>query len=118
MIPHLYSFRTNGPAMNNAGLILNSRSEFSTLWNTDERFRVFSEQVYRYLDRMKPDTVLVLDRYSGEKLEWIIKTACIFILEGYNGLEYEFNENYTAIIHRYLNPDVKKWIISRRKQRV
>lgn len=102
--------------MNNAHLILKSMSEFTALWNSGESFRSFSEQVYRYLERMKPGTVLVLERYSGMKLEWIIKTACVFILEGYNGLEYEFNEDYTAIVHRYLAPDVRKWILGRCKQ--
>ena len=70
--------------MNNAHLKLNSMSEFTALWNSGERFRRFAEQVYRYLERMKPGTVLVLERYSGEQLEWIIKTACVFILEGDN----------------------------------
>ena len=70
--------------MNNAHLKLNSMSEFTALWNSGERFQKFAEQVYRYLERMKPGTVLVLERYSGEQLEWIIKTACVFILEGNN----------------------------------
>ncbi len=60
--------------MNNAHLKLNSMSEFTALWNSGERFRKFAEQVYRYLERMKPGTVLALERYSGEQLEWIIKT--------------------------------------------
>ena len=51
--------------MNNAHLKLNSMSEFTTLWNSGEKFRKFAEQVYRYLERMKPGTVLVLERYSG-----------------------------------------------------
>ena len=101
--------------MNNAHLKLNSMSEFTALWNSGERFRKFAEQVYRYLERMKPGTVLVLERYSGEQLEWIIKTACVFILEGNNSLEYEFNEDYTAVVHRHVDPDVKKWILSRCK---
>ena len=63
-------------------------------------------------------TVLALERYSGEQLEWIIKTACVFILEGDNYLEYEFNEDYTAVVHRYIPPDVKEWILSRCKHRV
>ena len=98
--------------MNNAHLKLNSMSEFTALWNSGERFRKFAEQVYRYLERMKPGTVLALERYSGEQLEWIIKTACVFILE------YEFNEDYTAVVHRYIPPDVKEWILSRCKHRV
>ena len=61
--------------MNNAHLKLNSMSEFTALWNSGERFRKFAEQVYRYLERMKPGTVLALERYSGEQLEWIIKTT-------------------------------------------
>lgn len=55
--------------MNNAHLKLNSMSEFTALWNSGERFRKFAEQVYRYLERMKPGTVLALERYSGEQLE-------------------------------------------------
>ena len=104
--------------MNNAHLKLNSMSEFTALWNSGERFRQFAGQVYSYLWRMKPGTTLVLERYSGEQLEWIIKTACVFILEGSNGLEYEFNEDYTAIIHRHVDPDVIKWILSRCRHRV
>ncbi|MCS2390536.1 hypothetical protein NXV57_28850 [Bacteroides thetaiotaomicron] len=53
--------------MNNAHLKLNSMSEFTALWNSGERFRKFAEQVYRYLERMKPGTVLALERYSGEQ---------------------------------------------------
>lgn len=94
--------------MNNAHLKLNSMSEFTALWNSGERFRKFAEQVYRYLERMKPGTVLMLERYSGEQLEWIIKTACVFILEGDNSLEYEFNEDYTAVVHRYVPPGRKE----------
>ena len=56
--------------MNNAHLKLNSMSEFTALWNSGERFRKFAEQVYRYLERMKPGTVLALERYSGEQLEF------------------------------------------------
>ena len=93
-------------------------SDFTSLCNFCELFRKFAEQVYRYLERMKPGTVLVLERYSGEQLEWIIKTACVFILEGNNGLEYEFNEDYTAVVRRYVPPDVKEWILSRCKHRV
>ena len=104
--------------MNNAHLKLNSMSEFTALWNSGEKFRKFAEQVYRYLERMKPGTILALERYSGEQLEWIIKTACVFILEGDNYLEYEFNEDYTAVVHRYIPPDVKEWILSRCKHRV
>ena len=59
--------------MNNAHLKLNSMSEFTALWNSGEKFRKFAEQVYRYLERMKPGTVLALERYSGEQLEWISK---------------------------------------------
>ena len=47
--------------MNNAHLKLNSMSEFTALWNSGERFQKFAEQVYRYLERMKPGTVLVLE---------------------------------------------------------
>lgn len=97
---------------------LGSMSEFTALWNSGDRFRKFSEQVYRYLERMKPGTALVLDRYSGEQLEWIIKTACVFILEGNNALEYEFNEDYTAVVHRHVDPEVIKWILGRCKQRI
>ena len=46
------------------------------------------------------------------------QTACVFILEGDNYLEYEFNEDYTAVVHRYIPPDVKEWILSRCKHRV
>ncbi|MCS2302759.1 hypothetical protein NXX23_09920 [Bacteroides ovatus] len=28
---------------------------------------------------MKPGTVLALERYSGEQLEWIIKTVPVFL---------------------------------------
>lgn len=104
--------------MNNAHLKLNSMSEFTAFWNSGEKFREFAEQVYHYLERMKPGTALVLKRYSDEQLEWIIKTACVFIQEGDNSLEYEFNEDYTAVVHRHVAPDVKEWILSRCKQRI
>ena len=93
-------------------------SEFTALWNSGEKFQKFAATVNLYLERMKPGTVLALERYSGEQLEWIIKTACVFILEGNNGLEYEFKEDYTAVVHRHVDPDVKEWILSRCKHRV
>lgn len=93
-------------------------SEFTELWNSGERFRNFAEQVYRYLEQMKPGTTLVLDNYSGEQLEWIIKTACVFILEGDHGFDYEFNDNYTAIVHKYIDPKIREWLLRQCKHQV
>ena len=42
----------------------------------------------------------------------------VYKRQGNNSLEYEFNEDYTAVVHRHVDPDVKKWILSRCKHRV
>lgn len=93
-------------------------SEFMQQWDENEDFRRFSRQVYDYLINMKPGSVLVLDSYKGEQLKWIIQTACVFIMEGYNSIEYEFNETYTEIIHREIEPDLREWIINQFQQPV
>lgn len=103
---------------NNSHLKLSRMSEFNELWNSNKKFQNFAEQVYRYLEKMKPGTTLVLERYSGEQLEWIIKTACVFILEGDHWIDYEFDDNYTAVIHKYVPADVREWILKRCKQQV
>lgn len=99
-------------------LKLKSWDEWRTLWNSGPEFQNFAMQVYRYLESMKPGTSLRLDRYSGRTLEWVIKTGCVFILEGNNSIEYEFNEDYTEIVHRVVPEDIIKWTLALCKQRV
>ena len=74
-------------------------SEFNKRWSADAGFRDFARQVYSYLDHMKPNKILRLDRYTGKKLEWIVLTAAAFIAEGVHSMDYFFTDDFTAIHH-------------------
>lgn len=78
---------------------LRSVAEFNRLFRCNKKFHDFAKQVYSYLDAMKPGRVLRLNKYSGEKLEWIVRTACAFICEGNHWIDFEFSSDYMAV-HR------------------
>ena len=105
--------------MNNAHLKLNSMSEFTALWNSGEKFQKFAEQVYRYLERMKTRYRPGAGTLFGRAARMDHKTACVFYLgTETTAWSMNFNEDYTAVVHRHVDPDVKEWILSRCKHRV
>jgi len=92
---------------------LRSVAEFNRRWLADPRFRAFASQVYAYLDRMKPGRVLRLDRYTGEKLDWIVLTAVAYVCEGINSMTHYFADDYMSV-HRQYVPEkdleaARKW---------
>lgn len=88
-------------------------AEFNRRWQADERFRAFASQVYGYLDRMRPGRVLRLDRYSGEKLDWIVLTAVAYICEGQNSMSHYFDDDYRSIRRQAVSEQelesVRRW---------
>lgn len=72
---------------------------FNRLARADPAFRAFALDVYGYLDRLPPGRALRLTGYSGQKLEWIVRTACAFLAEGTHWLEYRFADDLSALIH-------------------
>ena len=60
---------------------------------------------YNYLETMKPGKVIKLIA-SEDRIEWLIKTVCLFIASGEHWREYELNADYTKI-RRMVIPE--KW---------
>lgn len=81
----------------NAYLKLIDRNEFQALWESSQEFQTLAMNVFHYLERMRPGEAISLNKYTGDKLSWIIKTACLYMYEWPKFLEYEFNDEYTAI---------------------
>ena len=81
-------------------------STFNKLWDENNEFRDFARQVYHYLDHMKVDKYLRLDRYEGKKLEWIVVTAAAFIAEGIHAADYYFSDDYCSIHHVSVEPEI------------
>lgn len=92
---------------------LRDPAEFNRRWQADERFRAFAAQVYGYLDRMRPGRVLRLDRYSGEKLDWIVLTAVAYLCEGLNSMTHCFADDYRSIRREAVSEEelecVRRW---------
>lgn len=101
--------------MNRSDYKLKSRQEIKDLMNTPG-FYEYAMPIYNYLETMKPGTVLKLVA-SEDRIEWMIKTVCIFISSGEHWREYELNGDYTKVRridildkwkHRYKRIDIKK----------
>ena len=61
-------------------------------------FYEYAMPVYNYLETMKPGKVIKLIA-SEDRIEWLIKTVCLFIASGEHWREYELNADYTKIRH-------------------
>ena len=83
-----------------------SVAEFNRRFTSDNKFREFARQVYGYLDKMKVGHRLRLDRYDKIKQEWIVLTASAFIAEGVHSLDYYFSDDFSSIVHTYVEPEV------------
>lgn len=74
-------------------------SGFNRLWRADEQFREFARQVYNYLENMRPGRVVTFRRYSGQKLEWCIRTASTFLLESIHRWDWWIGDDFMSV-HR------------------
>lgn len=66
-----------------------------------ETFYKFQNTVYNWLMNLKKGEsidVMQNERITDKNRDLFIKTVCLFISEGNSN--YEFNENYTTVIHR------------------
>jgi hypothetical protein len=91
--------------INNEHLILKDWAEVSSLLETPG-FYEYCHKVYDWLEfEMPKGSVFSLLPYTGIKLEWTIKIACIFIYSGYHWLEYEFDQNFTRITRRNMTDE-------------
>lgn len=77
---------------------------FHRLWHESEAFRKFAEQVYTYLCTMPVGRGVSFERYDGTKLEWCVRTAAAFLLEGNNWRYYELSGNRLVVWHRLREP--------------
>lgn len=64
-------------------------------------FFKFIDTVYAWLENLKPGQKLILSQeknITNQNRDLFIKTTCLFISEGNS--EYEFSNDYTAIIRK------------------
>lgn len=101
--------------LSNIQFKLKNRSEIKELLDVPG-FYEYAMPVYNYLETMKPGKVIKLIA-SEDRIEWLIKTVCLFIASGEHWREYELNADYTKIRrivipekwkHRYKRFDIKK----------
>lgn len=93
---------------NLSNLKLNSRQELRDLMQV-EGFYEFAINVYNYFETMKPGTMVRLNSHTGTKLEWVIKTACLFIVSGDHFTEYDISEDFTRLRRRIVRPQERAW---------
>ncbi len=70
---------------------------FRRMVNASSAARAFAHKVYGYLDRMAPGRSCTFARYGLPQLEWCVRTAVAFILEGEHWREYSLSEDCLTI---------------------
>lgn len=81
--------------MNRSDYLLHSNSEISQLLK-EEGFHEYALGVMNVLEQMKPGSVIRLEA-PEDRLRWLIKSVCIFILESNHWREYDMNKDYTKV---------------------
>jgi hypothetical protein len=79
-------------------------SGFHRLWHESEAFRAFALKAYAYLCTMPVGRGCTFERYEGERLEWCIRTAAAFLLEGDNWRYYELSDDRLTVWHKHKEP--------------
>lgn len=77
---------------------------FHRVWKESEAFREFATKVYTYLCTMPVGRGVTFERYEGQKLEWCVRTAAAFMLEGHNWRYYELSDDYLTVWHKRKEP--------------
>ena len=72
------------------------------LYNQNEEFRAFASKVMSYLETMPCEKRLRLDRYTGQKLEWVVRAAVMF-MDTHKPREVYFENDYRSIIRKNYN---------------
>lgn len=77
------------------------------LWQNSEEFKAFAIQVGDYLNTLPQGKALNLVRYQGQRLEWVVRAAVIFI-EAEIPVQTYFSDDYTYIFRKPLSDiDIK-----------
>ena len=66
------------------------------LYNQNPEFRAFASKVMSYLETMNYEKRLRLDRYTGQKLEWIVR-ATVMHIDTHQPREIYFADDFLSI---------------------
>lgn len=70
-------------------------------------FYDFAIKVYDYFETMIPGRSVSFEKYQGEKLEWVVKVACLFVTTNNHFYEYELSDDCTRLRRFILKPHEK-----------
>ena len=82
----------------------------------EQNLRDYVNKVWKVLLELKlGESLDVIENVKPERYELFIKIGCLFIQE--NNMNYEFNNQYTKIRHRYDAQEMEKTLAFFRKKR-
>lgn len=70
---------------------------FNRMMREDPAAVAFARKVYGYLERMHPGRACTFVRYVRPQLEWCVRTAAAFILEGGHWREYSLSDDLLTV---------------------
>lgn len=73
----------------------------------DERAAKYIQQVYDYLECMKPNTILSLQA-DEERLPWMLVAVGAFLPAQDHWMDFELNDDYTKVRRKPLPPNFRK----------
>ena len=80
-----------------------------------EQAATYIRQVYDYLEKMKPGTILNLQA-DKDKLPWMLVAVGTFRQEQEHWMDFEQNDDYTKLRRKFLPPNFRKAM--RKKHRI
>ena len=72
-----------------------------------EQVATYIRQVYDYLERMKPGTILNLQA-DKDKLPWMLVAVGAFLPAQEHRMDFELNDDYTKLRRKFLPPNFRK----------
>lgn len=72
-----------------------------------EQVATYIRQVYDYLERMKPGTILNLQA-DKDKLPWMLVAVGAFLPAQEHWMDFELNDDYTKLRRKFLPPNFRK----------
>lgn len=72
-----------------------------------EQAAIYIRQVYDYLEKMKPATILNLQA-DKDKLPWMLVAVGAFLPAQEHWMDFELNDDYTKLRRKFLPPNFRK----------